>query len=144
MARPGFVHEVNERTPDLVVHQGTGFRRQQFPLGTRVLYAPEPGDAVRAMRPAVRAALTAPTDGAPLVDRLRPGMRLAIAVSDISSVVPPMGTPDVRGVVIEEVLELAAAAGVDDVEILIARGLNRRLTERELKAVLGERVHESF
>ncbi|MFX4273146.1 lactate racemase domain-containing protein [Propionibacteriaceae bacterium Y1685] len=144
MARPGFVHEVNDRTPELIVHQGTGFRRQEFPLGTQVLYAPEPRAGMPTARPAIRRALSEPLDGTPLADRLRPGMRLAIAVSDTSSVVPPMGAPDVRGVVIEEVLNAAAAAGVDDVEIIVARGLNRRLDEHELRAVLGDRVLDAF
>ena len=30
MARPGFVLEVDERTPPLLVHQGEGFRLQKF------------------------------------------------------------------------------------------------------------------
>ena len=38
MARPGFVLEVDERTPPLLVHQGEGFRLQKFPLGSRVIY----------------------------------------------------------------------------------------------------------
>ena len=41
MTRPGFVLEVDERTPPLLVHQGEGFRLERFPLGTRVLYPPE-------------------------------------------------------------------------------------------------------
>ncbi len=35
MPRPGFVLEVDERTPPLLVHEGEGFRLQKFPLGTR-------------------------------------------------------------------------------------------------------------
>ena len=41
MARPGFVLEVDERTPPLLVHQGEGFRLQKFPLGSRVVYPPD-------------------------------------------------------------------------------------------------------
>src|SRR5437867_6646530 len=41
MPRPGFVLEVDERTPPLLVHQGEGFRLQKFPLGTRVVYPPD-------------------------------------------------------------------------------------------------------
>ena len=33
MPRPGFVLEVDERTPPLLVHEGEGFRMQKFPLG---------------------------------------------------------------------------------------------------------------
>ena len=42
MPRPGFVLEVDERTPPLLVHEGEGFRMQSFPLGTRVVYPPDP------------------------------------------------------------------------------------------------------
>ncbi len=41
MSRPGFVLEVDDRTPPLVVHEGLGFRLEDgFPLGTRVVYPP--------------------------------------------------------------------------------------------------------
>ena len=32
MPRPGFVLEVDERTPPLLVHEGEGYRMQKFPL----------------------------------------------------------------------------------------------------------------
>ena len=41
MSRPGFVLEVDDRTPPLIVHEGLGFRLESFPLGTRVVYPPE-------------------------------------------------------------------------------------------------------
>ena len=41
MSRPGFVLEVDDRTPPMVVHEGLGFRLESFPLGTRVVYPPE-------------------------------------------------------------------------------------------------------
>ena len=41
MARPGFVLEVDERTPPLLVHSGESFRLQELPLGARVVYPPE-------------------------------------------------------------------------------------------------------
>ena len=33
MPRPGFVLQVDERTPPLLVHEGEGYRMQKFPLG---------------------------------------------------------------------------------------------------------------
>ena len=44
-------------------------------------------------------------------------MKLTIAFDDISLPLPPMVTPDIRQRVIEHVIDLAARAGVDDVEI---------------------------
>ena len=47
MPRPGFVLEVDERTPPLLVHEGEGFRMQKFPLGTRVVYPPDALPGIR-------------------------------------------------------------------------------------------------
>jgi len=145
MARPGFVYEVSDRTPPLAVHNGAGIVSQSFPLGTKVVYAAEPVTPSRDLRVAVREALASPVGaGAPLADRLRPGQRVAIVFGDTSSAVPPMQLPDARGQVIEEILTLAARAGVDEVALVCARGLNRRLSEAELAEAVGSRVHESF
>jgi len=42
------------------------------------------------------------------------------------------------------VLEMAASAGVDDVELISANALHRRLTPNELRDIVGERVFRSF
>ena len=55
-----------------------------------------------------------------------------------------MAGPDIRGRIIEAVLTRAAAAGVDDVALVCANGLNRRLTPAELAGLVGERVFRSF
>src|SRR5436309_15784072 len=84
MPRPGFVLEVDERTPPLLVHEGEGFRMQKFPLGTRVVYPPDSLPAIRDVTGAIRQALLHPLDAEPLPDLMRPGMRLTIAFDDIS------------------------------------------------------------
>ena len=55
-------------------------------------------------------------------------MKLTIAVDDISIPLPPMVTPDVRQRILEHVIELAARAGVEDLEIVVATALHRRMT----------------
>ena len=144
MPRPGFVLEVDERTPPLLVHEGEGFRMQRFPLGTRVVYPPDSLPGVRDVTGAIRHALDNPLGSEPLRDLLRPGMRLTISLDDISLPLPPMRTPDIRGRVIEQVLELAARQGVDDVQIVVANSLHRRMTPAEIKRAVGERVYRSF
>ena len=144
MSRPGFVLEVDDRTPPLVVHEGEGFRLERFPLGTRVVYPPESQPGIRDVAGAVRHALEHPEGSEPLRALLRPGMRLTIAFDDISLTLPPMRKPDIRQVVMEEVLTAAAAAGVDDVVIVAANALHRRMTEAELRDIVGERVFRSF
>jgi hypothetical protein len=144
MSRPGFVLEVDERTPPLLFHHGEGFRLEKLPLGSRVVYPPEPLPGVRDLDGAIEEALESPLGSDPLRALLKPGMRLTVAVDDISLPLPPMRTPDVRGRVIEHVLELAARAGVDDVKITIANSLHRRMTPKEIKRTVGERVYRSF
>src|SRR3974390_757317 len=55
-----------------------------------------------------------------------------------------MAGPDVPQMVIETVLEMAADAGVDDVELVAALALHRRMTEAELRQALGDRVYDAF
>jgi lactate racemase-like protein len=145
MPRPGFVLEVDERTPPLLVHEGEGFRVQRFPLGSRVVYAPDSLPAIRDVNAAIRQALLHPAgDAEPLPELLSPGMRLTIAIDDISLPLPPMRTPDVRQRIIEHVVELAARRGVEDVKLIVANSLHRRLTAAEIKRMVGERVYRSF
>jgi len=144
MSRPGLVLEVDERTPALLVHEGEGFRLEKLPLGSRVVYPPESLPGLRDVTGEIRRALANPLGMPPLRELLRPGMRLTIAFDDLSIPLPPMRTPDIRARVIEEVLELAAAAGVDDVELVAANSLHRRMTPTELRRIVGERVYRSF
>ena len=136
--------EVDERTPPLLLHEGEGFRLQKFPLGTQVIYPPDPLPGIRDVTAAIRQALLHPHDSEPLPELLKPGMRLTIAFDDISLPLPPMQTPDIRGRVIEQVLELAARKGVDDVRLIVANSLHRRMTPAEIKRAVGERVYRSF
>ena len=102
---------------------------------------PQPGDLRRPSRStplddidgAIRHALLNPIDQDPLPALLFPGMKLTIAFDDISLPLPQMRRPDVRQRVIEAVLDLAADAGVDDVHIICALALHRRMTEAELR-----------
>lgn len=144
MPRPGFVLEVDERTPPLLVNQGEGFRMQKFPLGTRVVYPPDSLPGIKDVPAAIGRALQHPADQDPLAEQLRPGMTLTICVDDISLTLPPMQLPDLRQRVVEQVLETAASKGVDDVKIIVATALHRRMTAAEIRRMLGERVFRSF
>ena len=144
MPRPGFVLEVDERTPPLLVHEGEGFRLQKFPLGSRVVYPPDPLPGIKDVAAAIRHALENPVNSEPLSELLRPGMKLTIAVDDLSIPLPPMKTPDIRQRVIEQVIEMAARKGVEDVKIVVATALHRQMTADEIKRMVGERVFRSF
>jgi lactate racemase-like protein len=144
MPRPGFVLEVDRSTPPTLFWHGEGFRLEKLPVGSRVIYAPEPLAPLEDPDAAIRDALLNPAGSDPLPALLRPGMRLTIAFDDISLPLPPMQSPDVRQRVIEAVLDLAAAAGVDDVVLICALALHRRMTEPELRHALGDRIYDAF
>jgi hypothetical protein len=145
MPRPGFVLEVDRSTPPVLFWHGEGFRLERLPAGrSRVVYAPEPLEGLKDVDGTIRRALVEPIDSEPLPALLFPGMKLTIAFDDISLPLPPMRRPDIRQRVIEAVLDLAADAGVDDVHIIAALALHRRMTEAELRHAVGDRVYDAF
>ncbi len=143
--RPGFVLDVDRSTPPTMFWHGERFALEKLPEGSRVIYAPEPLDALDDPVAAIRHALTHPLgDSDPLPALLRPGMQLTVCFDDISLPLPPMKAPDIRQLVVEQVLDMAAAAGVDDVALVAALALHRRMTEAELRHALGDRVYDAF
>lgn len=144
MPRPGVVVEVDERTPPMLVHHGDQLRFERFPLGTRVVYPPDLLPGLRDPDAAIADALARPLGSPPLRELLHAGMRLTIAFDDLSLPLPPMQAPDIRQRVIEQVLTLAAETGVDDVELIAANALHRRMTADELRHIVGDRVFRSF
>src|SRR4051812_12701774 len=146
MPRPGFVLDVDRSTPPMLFWHGEGFRLEKLPADrTRVIYPPEPLAPLEHPDAAIRHALLNPLgDSKPLPELLFAGMKLTIAFDDISLPLPPMRRPDVRQRVIEAVLDMAAAPGVDDVHLIAALALHRRMTEAELRHAVGDRVYDAF
>ncbi|MGQ0616253.1 MAG: lactate racemase domain-containing protein [Acidimicrobiia bacterium] len=146
MPRPGFVLDVDRSTPPTLFHHGEGFRLERLPADrSRIVYPPEPLSPMKNPDAAIRQALLNPMgDSDPLPALLFAGMKLTIAFDDISLPLPPMRKPDVRQRVIEAVLDMAAEAGVDDVHLIAALALHRRMTEAELRHAIGDRVYDAF
>jgi hypothetical protein len=115
-----------------------------LPVGTRVIYPQPPIAGVPNPRAAVRWAINHPEGMDPLHALLRPGMKVSVAVDDISVILPPMQKPDVRQIVLEVVLQLLADSGVDDVHIIIANSLHRRMTEAEMRRMVGDKIFNAF
>ena len=144
MGRPGSVVEIDRNSPPTLFHFGEGVRLERLPLGSRVIYPPDPLEPIAHPGRAIRRALAHPLDDDPLKSLLRRGMKLTIAFDDISLPLPPMAAPDVRQLVIEEVLDLAAEAGVEDIHIIAANSLHRRMTADEIRHIVGDRVFTTF
>ncbi len=143
--RPGFVLEVDSSTPPTLFWHGEGFRLERLPSGSRVLYPPEPLDPLvdpdRGHPPRTapsprrrRAPAGAAAPGDAPHHRLR--RRLAPAATHAAPRRPPTGH--------RAVLDLAAEAGVDDVVLICALALHRRMTEAELRHAVGDRVYDAF
>jgi lactate racemase len=143
--RPGFVLDVDRSTPPTMFMNGEGFRLEKLPAGrSRIVY---PGEALPTLddpEGAIRHALLHPHGQDPLPAQLFPGMKLTIAFDDVSLPLPKMRRPDIRQRVIEAVLDMAAEAGVDDVHLIAALALHRRMTEAELRHCLGDRIYDAF
>ena len=60
MGRPGFVLEVDRSTPPTLFFHGEGFRLEQLPVGSRVVYPAEPLDPIDDPDAAIRHALLHP------------------------------------------------------------------------------------
>ena len=80
--------------PATLFWRGEGFGLEQLPVGSRVIYGPEPLPALRDPDAAIRHALEHPLgDTRPCGVLLHAGMKLTIAFDDISLPLPPMKSP---------------------------------------------------
>src|ERR1700682_5150078 len=131
-------------SPPRVIFSGEDFLLEDLPIGTRVIYPRPPLEGVPNLKAAIRWAINHPEGMEPLHALLRPGLKVTVALDDISLPLPPMRTPDVRQTVLEIVLQLLADSGADDVHLVIANSLHRRLSEAEMKRMVGEKIFKAF
>src|SRR5438445_219421 len=131
-----------KRSPPRMLFSDTEILLEEVPVGTRVVFPNPPVEELANWRAAIRWAINHPEGCDPLHAQLRPGMKVVIAIDDISLPLPPMRTPDVRQFMLEIVLQLLADSGVDDVHLLIANALHRRMTEAEMRRMVGSRMFD--
>ncbi|MEZ4219344.1 MAG: lactate racemase domain-containing protein [Polyangiaceae bacterium] len=127
-----------------VLFSGDQLVEVDLPVGSRVIYPKPPIEPLKDADAAIRYALNHPLGSEPLYAKLRPGMKVTLAVDDISLPLPPMRRPDVRQRVIEAVLAVLADHAVDDVEIIIATGIHRRMKAKEVRHMVGDRVFDEY
>jgi hypothetical protein len=127
-----------------ILFSGEDLLLEDLPIGTRVVYPKPPIEGLANPGAAIRYALNHPLGAEPLYAQLMPGMRVTIAVDDISLPLPPMVRPDIRQTILEIVLELLDANGVDDVHIIVANSLHRRMTGPEMKRMVGTKIFDAF
>ncbi len=135
---------IEKRSAPRAVFSGDQVLEVDLPAGSRVLYPRPPMDALKDVDAAIRYAINHPTESEPLYAKLRPGMKVVIAIDDISLPLPPMRRPDVRERVLTVVLQLLADHGVEDVEIIIATSVHRRMTASEVRHMVGDRIFGAY
>jgi nickel-dependent lactate racemase len=143
MSHPCLV-TLDTRSEPRVLFSGDRLVEVDLPTGTRVLYPKPPMTALKDVDAAIRYAIHHPENCEPLYAKLKPGMKVTIGVDDISLPLPPMRRPDVRERVLSIVLDLLADHGVDDVEIIIATSVHRRMKAHEVRHMVGDRIFERF
>ncbi|MAF13220.1 transcriptional regulator [Candidatus Poribacteria bacterium] len=142
--RSHLVRHVQDAREQYLLHYGEGFLYESLPVGSRVIYPPEPLPGIPDVRGAIAQAIESPLEADPLSAQLRPGMKVTIAFDDISLTLPPMEKPDFRQTAIELLVETLTAAGITDIHLIAALGLHRRMTPKELKACVGPRIFNQF
>src|SRR5947209_18480245 len=134
----------DRKSPPRLLFADTEIRLEEVPIGTRVVFPNPPIEPLANWRAAIRWAINHPEGCDPLHAQLRPGMKVLVAIDDISLPLPPMRTPDVRQIVLEIVLQLCADSGVDDVHLLVANALHRRMTPAEMERMVGDKIFAAY
>ena len=116
----------------------------KLPAGTRVVYPKPTMPGIPDRDEGIRYALKNPEEMEPLEALLRPGMKITIAIDDISLPLPKMPQPDIRESVLTIVLDLLAEKGITDVHIIVATSFHRRMEEFELRWAVGDRIYEAY
>lgn len=108
--------------------------------------APIPGLATDEVPGALERALADPLGMEPLGEIVGPGSKVLIAFDDNCQPFPRMAKPDIRQTMIERLLEILKGHGVamEDVRLVCAVALHRKMEKHELAYMLGDRIMAEF
>jgi hypothetical protein len=143
MSHP-LVVTLDRKSAPRVIFSGDRLIEVDMPPGTRVLYPRPAMEPLKDVDAAIRYAVNHPHGTDPLHAKLRPGMKVVIALDDISLPLPPMRKPDVRERVLTILLQLLGEHGVDDVEMIIATAFHRRMKADEVRHMVGDKIFDKF
>jgi len=135
---------LDHRSKPRVLFSGDQLVEVDLPVGTRVIYPKKPMAPLTDVDAAIRYSLNHPLNDEPLYAKLKPGMKVTIAVDDLSMPLPPMKAPDVRGRIVNAVLALLDDYAVTDIEIIIATAFHRPMTADEITHMLGKKTFNRF
>ena len=143
MDHPSIVTLERDSAPR-VIFSGDRLIEVDLPAGTRCIYPKPPIEPLKDVDAAIRYAINHPENSEPLYAKLRPGMSVTIALDDISLPLPRMKRPDIRERVLTIVLEMLGEHGVDDVELIIATSVHRRMRDHEIRYMVGDKIFNAY
>jgi hypothetical protein len=135
---------IERKSAPRAVFSGDQLTSVDLPEGTRVVYPRPPIESLKDPDAAIRYAINHPLGSDPLHAKLRPGMSVVIAIDDVSVPLPPMRGPDARERVLTIVLGMLADHGVEDVEMIVATSVHRRVTAGEVRHMVGDRIFKAY
>jgi lactate racemase len=146
---------VSEPGEEVLMQFGESMRVEELPAGTRVAYpgvrANAPSDP-KTMRAMVEHALDNPIGQPPLREKIRRLLKaksrpkILFAFDDVSIPLPPMVSPDIRSVILEEAERRCVEEGVDprDVKFVCSIALHRYIREEEFRHVCGAKLFRKY
>ena len=128
------------------IANGDGHLPVQVPERTRTITAKGPMSPVPNVEEAVREALNNPVAHEPLSSLVGPKAKVTIAFDDASGSYFQTQRTDFRQVAIEVIVEELRKTGVglEDITLLCAQGLHRKLSRTEMETFLGRRLVLQF
>jgi hypothetical protein len=138
------IHFLERDSAPRLLWSGEDLIRVKLPAGTRMIYPKPTIPGLTDRVGAIRHALSHPEGMDPLAAHLKSGMKVSIAIDDVSLPLPKMSRPDLRESVLTVVLETLAANGVTDVHIIIATSFHRRMTPAEIEHAVGSRIFHTY
>ena len=135
---------IDKNSAPRLMFSGDKLIEVDMPVGTRVIYPNPPMEGLKDVDAAIRYAINHPYNSEPLYAKLKPGMKVFIAIDDLSMPLPPMKRPDIRERVLTIVLKLLEEHGVDDYEMCIATAFHRRMTADEIRYMVGDKIFNKY
>ena len=135
---------INHQSKPRVLFSGDRLVEVDLPVGTRVIYPKPPMEPLNDVKAAIRYAINHPENSEPLYAKLRPGMKVTIAIDDLSMPLPPMAAPDIRQQMLEIVLDLLYDYAIEDVEMVIATAFHRPMSDKEIKHIVGSKIFNKY
>ncbi|MSR82368.1 MAG: DUF2088 domain-containing protein [Candidatus Latescibacteria bacterium] len=132
---------------------GEGMCLQELPEGTRVIYPGVRADGERSrgrIEERLIQALDQPTGTPPLREKLRQlrqtkaTAKIVFAFDDVSLPLPPMKSPDIRAIMMDQVERICLEEGVTDLEFICAIALHRPIRPDEFRHLCGSRLYRKY